>query len=97
MSFSLVTSDIRTLSPHGKALKIIEEHDVTKTAAARALPLSRYAIIRAEKAKAKNRDIAAIGRPNILNTVEMNEFIQIVRKRIDEQRQITYLEAERLV
>jgi hypothetical protein len=89
MSFSLATSEFRTLGLHEKALRLTEHYNVNKSDVAKALPFSRFSIIRLEKAKTNNRDIATNGRPNNLNKIEMEKYIACVQELLENNQEIT--------
>jgi hypothetical protein len=97
MSFSLASSEFRAISTYEKALKLNREYNVSPSDVAKVLPISRQAIYRANVSASKNRDLAVVGRPCKLNAEEMNMYIRIVNDSLDENKEITYEEAQRLV
>jgi hypothetical protein len=91
------TSEFKSLLFHEKALKLIQEQNVSKKLVVKRVQITQQALDRAAVAKERNRDLGREGRPNKLNSTEMNNFVVKVNSHLEQNEEITYEVAELLV
>ena len=95
--YALATIEYRQLGTVQKAVKLIEETSCSLRNASSMVKCSPTAIRRGQIAKMKGRTVGKNGRPNKLNDVEMEAFINVIQQYIEQHLEINYNTAQRLV
>ena len=76
----VLQSEFRVLTPHQRAVKLVDDHGATLRTAAQACHLSKSAVGRALSARKGNRTPGVDGRPNLLNKGELEELFEAIEE-----------------
>jgi transposase len=91
------TIEFRGLNSLKKAVKLVQEHEISQRQAATVCKVKRRAVQRALKASKEGRDIGVPGRPKLFTREEEEELIEIVDKAELEQKPLTFKQLQEKV
>jgi hypothetical protein len=86
----LRTGDYRNLSDVDKALKLMEEKEVSMACAAKVVGIDVGRVKRAKKAKKENRCVGVVGRPKLLSSEGEAKLVDAILEADNAKKALSY-------